>query len=766
MKFTIYRTSAIRTKKLLVIMLIAIMVCNSCDFNRQHIVELPFEKEIVDLISRMTIEEKVGQLTLSVSGVITGPTASAKSSEELKDDIRKGLVGGYFNGFGAEFTYELQKISLEESRLGIPLLFGGDVIHGFKTIFPIPLAEAASWDMDIIERSSRVAATEATAAGLNWNFAPMVDITRDARWGRIAEGAGEDALLGSKVTMARVKGFQGKDLSSPHTLAACTKHLAAYGAPDGGRDYNTVDMSDRLLREIYLPPYEAAVKAGSATFMTSFNELNGVPATGNTYLLKDLLRTEWGFDGMVVSDYNSIAEMINHGVAIDKAEAGVIALEAGTDMDMEGYVYLKELPRLVKEGKISEAKIDEAVKRVLRLKYNLGLFNNPYLYSDQKREKELLMCSEHLETALEMAKKSIVLLKNENQLLPLKSDIKSIAVIGPLADNKTELNGTWSFFGDLDDPVTVLEGLRNKIGPSTELLYAKGCEFYSDSKEHFQEAIATAKKADVVIMAIGESAVMNGEAASRSSIDLPGIQKDLVREIHKTGKPIVALVFSGRPLAISWMDENIPAILETWFLGTQTGNAISEVLFGDYNPSGKLPVSFPRNVGQVPIYYNYKQTGRLYDGDYDEPASQRIYLSKYRDVPNSPLYPFGHGLSYTEFEYSEIDLSKEIINMDEKLQIKVQVKNVGLYDGEEVVQLYVRDLVGSVTRPVKELKGFEKIHLAAGETKEVVFELSVEDLSFYRKDMTFGPEPGTFHVFIGTSSKEVKKATFELSESS
>jgi beta-glucosidase len=729
----------------------------------QNSAALTIDQKVEQLLKKMTLQEKAGQLSLNVGDLFnTGPTVQTKHSNKFDDLIRQGKITGIFNTHSAKYLGRLQKIAMTESRLKIPLLFGADVIHGFRTILPIPLAEAASWDMQAVKRSAQIAAAEATAVGINFNFAPMVDITRDPRWGRMAEGAGEDPYLGSLVAAARVKGFQGDDLSAPNTLAACVKHFAAYGAPHGGRDYNTVDMSERMLREIYLPPYKAAVDAGVATLMTSFNELNGTPATGSNFLLNKILRDEWGFQGMVVSDWQSIMEMKRHGVGGTDAAVTKMAIEAGTDMDMEANLYRDVLPNLIKKGKVDTQVLDKAVKRVLKLKYKLGLFDDPYKYTNVAREKKEILSKENLAGALDIAKRCIVLLKNQNELLPLKKDIASIALIGPLANNKQELNGTWSFFAHPDEPVSILEGIKQKVSKKTKIYVAQGCEFYSEKKDKFEAAIAAAKKAEVVVMTLGESAVMNGEAASRANIGLPGIQLDLLKAINATGKPIVLLLTSGRALCLSWEDKNIPAILETWTLGTQTGNAVAEVLFGDYNPSGKLPITFPRHVGQVPIYYNYKNTGRMYEGNYQEHLSKRIYQSKYRDVKNSPLYPFGYGLSYTTFAYGEVALSQKQMKMNETLKVTVEVKNTGKRAGEEVVQLYIRDLVGSVTRPVKELKGFKKIMLKAGESQKVTFELTKKDFSFWRKDMSFGAEAGKFKIFVGTSSAKLKEADFEL----
>ncbi len=715
------------------------------------------------LISQMTLEEKAGQLNILVGELFnTGPTVNTSESPKFDNLIRAGKITGLFNVHGAKYTARLQKIAVEESRLKIPLIFGADVIHGFQTVTPQPLAEAASWDMEAIRASAQVAAEECSAVGISWTFAPMVDICRDPRWGRISEGAGEDPFLGSRIAAARVTGFQGDDLSDPRTIAACVKHFAAYGAPLAGRDYTEVDMSERQLREVYLPPYEAALKAGAASIMNSFNDFNGIPATGNKFLLQQILRKEWGFKGMVVSDWQSIGEMLEHGFVADSLQAAKVALEAGSDMDMMSDIYIKKLPGMIKSGQVSEALVDEAVRRVLQLKMDLGLFDDPYRYSNPEREKSEVRTEKQLATALDMARKSIVLLKNENSRLPISKDIKRIAVIGPLADNKADMNGSWSFFGRAEDPVSILQGLQQKVGSNTKINFAPGCNLYDDGKEKFAAARSLAAQSDVVIMVIGESAVMNGEGASRSKIGLPGVQEDLVKEIYATGKPIIVVLVNARPLAIEWVDQHIPAILETWTLGSTAGTAIADVLFGDFNPSGKLPVTFPRNEGQIPIYYSHRNGGRTYRGNYQEPLSERIYQSKYRDVRNEPLYPFGFGLSYTQFEYSQLTLDKNQITMGENLTVTVQVKNTGARSGEEVVQLYIRDWVGSATRPVKELKGFEKISLGGGESKKVSFVLTPQDLSFYRGDMTWGTEPGKFSVFVGGSSRDVMEVSFEL----
>ena len=720
----------------------------------QPMSETEINRKIDALLAQMTFEEKVGQLTLFTSDWdVTGPTIRAG----YKADIQSGRCGNIFNAHTAKYNRELQRIAVEETRLKIPLLFGYDVIHGYKTIFPIPLGETASWDLSAIETGARIAAIEATAAGLHWTFAPMVDIARDPRWGRIMEGAGEDHYLGSLVAAARVKGFQGDDISAPNTMLACVKHFAAYGAGQAGRDYHTVDMSERMLREQYLPPYKAAIDAGAYTVMTSFNEYDGVPASGSVFLLRDILRNEWGFKGFVVTDYTSINEMVPHGVVANDKDAGELALNAGVDMDMQGAVFYNYLDELLKEKRIDIAQIDEAVRNVLRTKYLLGLFEDPYRYSDENRQEQLLLAPAHREAARDVARKSIVLLKNEKNTLPLSKTLKTLAVIGPLADNQSELKGAWSGAGEDQHSVSLLTGIRNKLGSSVRISHAKGCDFEGTDKSNFKAAIDLAKKSDAVVVAVGETAWMSGEAASRSSIRLPGVQSDLVKELIATGKPVIVVLMNGRPLAIPEIDAIAPAILETWFLGTEAGNAIADVLFGDYNPSGKLPVTFPRNEGQIPIHYNMKNTGRPMNPD-------NKYTSKYLDVPNTPLYPFGYGLSYTTFDYSDIRVSKTVFTPREALNIRVTVTNSGPRDGEEVVQLYVRDLVGSVTRPVLELKGFQKIILKAGESREVTFTLTANDLRFYDRQMNFTYEPGDFDIFVGTNSADTKSVRVKLVE--
>lgn len=705
------------------------------------------ERRIEALLAEMTLEEKLGQLQ-QLDG-----HAHGNYRQEHLDLVRRGLVGSFLNVRGARNTNELQRIAVEESRLKIPLLFGFDVIHGYRTIFPIPLGEASSWDPAAAERAAAVAAKEAAAAGLHWTFAPMVDIARDPRWGRIAEGAGEDPYLGAAMARARVLGFQGDDYSAPDKVIACAKHWVGYGAAEGGRDYNTADMSERTLREIYFPPFKAAVDAGAATIMSAFNDLNGIPASANPFTLSRVLRGEWGFQGFVVSDYEAIRELINHGLAANEADAAQQALGAGVDMEMVSRLYGKHVPQLIRQGKLSEALVDQAVRRVLRIKFRLGLFDRPY--ADEARERAVILSPEHLAAAREIAARSMVLLKNEGELLPLSKQVGSIAVIGPLADDRRAPLGPWSADGRKEDVVTLLAGIKAKVSPATKIFYAKGCEIDGDSTEGFAEAVRMARQSDVVIVAVGESAEMSGEAASRSSLDLPGRQLDLVKAVHATGRPTVVVLMNGRPLAIGWIAENLPAILETWFAGIQAGNAIADVLFGDVNPGGKLPATFPRTVGQVPIYYNHKNTGRPADPN-------NRYTSKYLDAPATPLFPFGFGLSYTRFRLINLELSASTIPPDGRLAVSVEVENIGRRAGDEVVQLYIRDVAASVTRPVRELKGFERIALQPGERRRVRFTLGREQLGFYNREMQFVVEPGEFRVMVGTSSVEGLEASFRV----
>ncbi|MDP2236987.1 MAG: glycoside hydrolase family 3 N-terminal domain-containing protein [Bacteroidales bacterium] len=709
------------------------------------------DAKVDSIVSLMTLEEKIGQLTLFTSDM---DQTGAFIRKEYEEDIKQGRVGSIFNAYGAEYTRKLQTMAIENTRMKIPLLFGYDVIHGHRTIFPMPLAEAASWDLEIIEKSARIAAIEATAEGLHWTFAPMADVTFDPRWGRIVEGAGEDTYLASLISAARVKGFQGDDLSDINTLVACVKHFAAYGASQAGRDYHSVDMSERMLREVYLPPYKAALDAGAMTVMTSFNDLNGIPATASKYLMTEILREEWGFEGFVVTDYTSIMELMYHGVAGDTLEASLLSIKAGVDMDMQAGFYNTALARLVESKQVDEELINIAVRRILKVKYLLGLFDDPYRYCSTEREANEIMTPEFIETARDVARKSIVLLKNEKQLLPLNPATKTIAVIGPLSESRRDLIGSWSAAGDWAKSTTLLEGIKARV-PDARILHAQGCDIDGNSKDGFAQAIAAARQADVVVLALGEAYWMSGEAASRSDIGLPGVQQQLAEAIHATGKPVVAVLMNGRPLTINWIDENIPAILETWFLGTTTGHAIADVLFGDYNPSGKLPVTFPKNVGQIPIHYNMKNTGRPFEAN-------NKYTTKYLDVTNEPLYPFGFGLSYTTFAYGEVELSKSAIGENETLTASVNITNTGSYAGEEVIQLYIHDKVASVARPVKELKGFKKISLQPGESQKVSFEIGMEALSFYRADMSFGVERGDFEVMIGGNSVDTKSAFFSL----
>jgi beta-glucosidase len=719
------------------------------------------DKFIAELMAKMTLEEKIGQLSLLTSDWdSTGPTMS----KGYQDDIRKGRIGSIFNAFTAKYTRELQRLAVEETRLKIPLLFGYDVVHGHRTIFPISLGESASWDMKAIEKSARVSATEAAAEGIHWTFAPMVDVARDPRWGRMSEGSGEDVYLGSQIARARVRGFQGDDLKRVDTVLATAKHFAAYGAAQAGRDYHTVDISERTLRDVYLPPFKAAADAGAATFMTSFNEYDGIPSSGSHYLLTDILRKQWGFKGFVVTDYTSINEMVPHGYSRDLKQAGEQAINAGVDMDLQGAVYMEYLAKSVAEGKVSTARVDEAVKAILEMKYRRGLFEDPYRYSDEAREKATVYKPEFLDAARDVARKSIVLLKNKDNALPLAATAKSIAVIGPLGNSKEDMIGSWAAAGDRKTrPVTLLEGLQARAPKGTSVAYARGAGYGFDDagkSDGFAEALALAQKSDVIIAAMGEKWDMTGEAASRTSLDLPGNQQALLEELKKTGKPVILVLMSGRPNSIDWADANVDAILEAWYPGTMGGHAIADVLYGDYNPSAKLPVTFPRNVGQVPIYYDMKNTGRPINPK--DPNAK--YVSRYLDTPNTPLYPFGYGLSYTSFTYSPVTLDKTAIRPGEKLTASVTVTNSGARDGEEVVQLYVQDVTGSVTRPVKELKGFEKIALKKGEKKTVRFTFSDADLAFTRADMSWGSEPGAFRLWVGPSSAEGAQASFELTE--
>lgn len=741
---------------ILCIVLITFLSCQSDKKPANNPSSQKLEMEFVNsLMEQMTLEEKIGQLNLyTAGGDVTGPTMN----ENYIAEVKAGRVGAVFNALSVSFNKELQRMAVEETRLGIPLLFGYDVIHGYRTIFPIPLAESCSWNMELMEKTAALAAEEAASAGINWTFSPMLDISRDPRWGRVAEGSGEDPFLSSMIARARVKGYQGEDLESPQTILACVKHFAAYGAPVAGRDYATVDMSERMFRDVYLPPYQAAIEAGASTVMTAFNEFNGVPATANSYLLDSILRKEWGFDGFVVTDFNSIKELNNHGFSENDEMAAILSLNAGVDMDMQSDIYAANLMNLVKSNRIEEKKIDDAVRRILTLKYRLGLFKDPYLYLDEEREKTTIYSDKILNHALASALESIVLLRNENygggKILPLSKDIKNIAIIGPMGKNKLDMLGCWHAAGDERKVTNLFEGIQEVV-PDANILYSLGCDFEGDDISGFSHAVKTAQQADVVVLAMGENDAQNGEAASRSQIGFPGVQSRLIAEIRKTGKPIVLLIMAGRPIIINNEEQQIPAIINTWHLGTQGGRAIAQVLFGGYNPSGKLTMTVPRNEGQIPVFYRQKNTGRPYN-------PQDRFTTKYLDIPNEPLFPFGFGLSYTQFDYSSLQLSDSIISQQEELVVKVMVRNSGKIGGEEVVQLYVRDLVGSVTRPIKELKGFQKIHLEPGESQWVSFTLKSDDLRFYNKEMKFVAEPGAFMVFAGTNSAECLSAKFNL----
>lgn len=711
------------------------------------------EQRVDSVLRLMTLSEKIGQMNqVSSKEDPTGQLTECSNEEEL---IRSGQVGSMLNVVGVERTRHLQEIAVNDTRLHIPLIFALDVVHGYKTISPVPLAESCSWDMDLIEKSARVAAEEATASGIQWTFAPMVDIVRDPRWGRVMEGSGEDPYLGSAIAKARVRGFQGTDLSAYNTMAACAKHFVGYGAAEGGRDYNTVDISKQRLRELYLPPFSAAADAGVATFMNSFNEVMGVPATGSTYLVRDILKGEWNFPGVVVSDWGSVAELIPHGVAEDKCDAAQLAVTAGCDMDMEGYCYVSSLEKLVREGVVSESLIDDAVRRILRLKFDLGLFDDPYRYCDAEREKAEILSAEHRKVVREMACKSIVLLENREGILPLDNRCKNIGIVGPLADNPDDMLGSWCARGDGKDAIGILQGIKQAVGKGVRIRYAKGCEIEGDDRSGFSEAVQVAENSDVVIVCVGENRFMSGEAASRTRLTLPGVQRELLKAIKETGKPIVLLLSNGRPLVLDWEKENIGTIVECWQLGSEAGNAIADVLFGKYNPSGKLTMSFPYNEGQIPVYYNAKSTGRPY-------VPNVRYVTRYLDCPNVPLYSFGYGLSYTRFEYGELKLDKDTMFPGEKLRIDVSVANVGNYDGEETVQLYIRDVCSKITRPEKELKGFKKVFLKKGERTDISFELSLSDLEYVLADGSRESDPGLFEVFVGGNPDEVKKAEFIL----
>ena len=721
------------------------------------------EAKVDSLLNLMTLEEKVGQMN-QYNGFwnFTGPAPSDGNAKLKYDHLKSGMVGSMLNVRGVENARKIQEIVVNESRLGIPLIYGFDVIHGQKTVAPIPLAEAASWDLEAIEKSARVAAIESSAEGIHWTFAPMVDITRDARWGRVMEGAGEDTYLGSKISVARVKGFQGDDLSANNTIAACVKHFAGYGFSESGKDYNTVDVGTATLYNVILPPFKAAVDNDVRTVMNSFNTLNGVPATADRFLQRDILKEKWGFDGFVVSDWGSGMEMIAHGYAKDLRDVAKLSANAGSDMDMESYAYVGHLTEAVKSGEVKMKDIDDAVRRILRVKYELGLFEDPYRYCNPEREKELLNHPDHHAAALDIARKSIVLLKNEGNLLPLSKDQKKIALIGALANDKNSPLGNWRLASDDNSAVSVLEGLQRY---TSEITFSKGPElvigntsFINEVKINdtdrsgFDEAVETARNSEVVIMVLGEHGYQSGEGRSRANLDLPGLQQELLEAVYAVNKNIILVLNNGRPLALPWADENIPAIVEAWHLGSQTGHAVAQVLFGEYNPSGKLPMTFPRSVGQVPIYYNHFSTGR-------PGPKELVFWAHYTDETNAPLYPFGFGLSYTDFSYSDLQIHA---SNPKNVKVSVTVTNTGEVPGEEVTQLYVRDRIGSIVRPVKELKGFEKFSLKPNESKKLTFSLTDNELGFYLPNGTFVVEPGQFDVMVGTNSVDGLSGSFEL----
>lgn len=734
----------------------------------------PKNEFVTELMSKMTLTEKLGQLNLPTSGDIT--TGQAKSSN-IAGKIAEGKVGGLFNIKSVQKIRDIQKVAVEQSRLKIPLLFGMDVIHGYESTFPIPLALSSSWDMNIIERSAQIAAHEASADGINWTFSPMVDICRDPRWGRISEGSGEDSYLGGLIAKAMIRGYQGSDLSKNNTILSCVKHFALYGAPEAGRDYNMVDMSKIRMYNEYLPPYKAAIDAGAASVMVSFNEIDGVPATGNKWLLTDLLRKQWGFKGFVVTDFTGINEMIDHGIG-DLQTVSSLALNAGVEMDMVGEGILSTTAKSVAENKVNIQRIDEAVRLILNAKYDLGLFEDPYRYCDEKRSKTEIFTKEFRNEARKIATQSMVLLKNQGQILPLKKS-GTVAVIGPLAEAKENMPGTWSVATKKETCISLVSGIKEIVGETTTVLYAKGSNLDYDAafeqkatmfgktlhrdsrtkEELIAEALKVASQSDVIIAALGESAEMSGESSSRTNLEIPQAQKDLLNELLKIGKPVVLVLFTGRPLVLTEENEKVPSILNVWFAGSEAGTAIADVLFGDVNPSGKLTTTFPRNVGQVPIYYNHKNTGRPLankEGKFEK------FRSNYLDQRNEPLFPFGYGLSYTTFSYSNIKISANKMNFTEMLKVSIDVSNTGKFDGKEVVQLYIRDKIGSVTRPVRELKGFEKIDMKKGEKRTVTFEISVEDLKFFNNELIYDAEPGQFDVFVGGNSDAANQVGFEL----
>lgn len=763
-------------RNLILLTLTVISLTIKGQIKRTAVFDNKMNQFISSLMSKMTLDEKIGQLNLLTPG--GGVATGAVVSSDVETKIKAGNVGGLFGVIGVEKIRQAQELAVNSSRLKIPMIFGSDIIHGYKTTFPVPLGLSCSWDLPMIERSARIAASEATADGLNWAFSPMVDIARDPRWGRVAEGAGEDTYLGSQISKAMVKGYQGNNLADKNTLMACVKHFALYGAAEAGRDYNTVDMSRVKMYEYYLPPYKAAIDAGAGSIMASFNEIDGIPATANKWLLTDLLRKQWNFKGFVVTDYTGNNEMIEHGLG-DLQTVSALALNAGTDMDMVGEGFYSTLKKSLKEGKTTQKQIDEACLRVLEAKYKLGLFDDPYRYCDSARAKNEVLSADKRQAAKAFGEHSCVLLKNNNQTLPLKKS-GTIALIGPLANDKSNMLGTWAVSGDAQLSIPVLDGIKNIAGNAVKVLYAKGANITDDTSlakkvnvfgervsigpvspdQLLRQATETANRADVVVAVVGEASEMTGEAASRSDISLPESQRNLLKALAQTGKPLVVVLMSGRPLVLNMENQIATSILQVWFQGHEAGNAIADVLFGNYNPSGKLTMSFPQNVGQVPIYYNHKNTGR----PQAEGQTAQKFRSNYLDVSNDPLFPFGYGLSYTQFTYSNLQIDKKAMTPTEKLQVKVHLANTGKYDGEETVQLYIRDIYASVTQPVKKLKAFQKVFLKAGEAKDVTFSLSVEDLKFYNSDLKWIYEPGDFKVFVGGNSRDVQEAAFVLSK--
>ncbi|GAB6008457.1 glycoside hydrolase family 3 N-terminal domain-containing protein [Dysgonomonas reticulitermitis] len=736
--------------------------CNKNSSWQSYSKDKTIEQKVDSVLALMTLDEKIAQMTQFASNgeIITGPA----SDSDVARYLREGTIGSVFNTVTVENNRTIQDAAMRNSRLKIPVLIGFDVVHGFRTIFPMPLAESCSWDLDLMRKTANIAAQEASSVGIHWTFAPMVDIARDARWGRVMEGAGEDPYLGSLIAKARVKGFQGESwesLKETNTILACAKHFAAYGAAEAGRDYNVAELSERTLHEIYLPPYKAANEAGVATYMAAFNEINGVPCTGSKFLFTDLLRKDWEFGGFAVSDHTAVKELIAHGVARDEKEAAALTVNAGVDMDMADGLYIENLKKAVEEGLVSESVIDNSVRRILEMKFILGLFDDPYRYLDTEREKSTLMKPEFLETARNAVRKSVVLLKNDNSYFPLdKNKGQTVALIGPMVKNRRSLNGEWAGRGNRNESVSLFDGLTEKYKDSKiRFVYAEGCDLTTNDKSKFAQSLSIARQADIILVAMGEDFNWSGEAACRTDIRLPGAQQELLKELKKLNKKIGLVLFNGRPLDLSWEHENIDAILEAWYPGTMAGHGVADVIAGDYNPSAKLTISFPRNIGQVPIYYNHKNTGRPVD-----PANLKVdYRSSYLDVDNSPLYPFGYGLSYTTFSIGNLKLDQPSLAKGGTITVTADVTNTGSYDGEEVVQLYVHDITASVTRPVKELKGFSKVTLKASETKQVKFEITEKELAFYDLNMNYTAEPGAFKLWVASSSAdEANVADFEL----